>query len=150
MLPAVVVLSLAVGFVVGAGTIGVAARRMGRQRREPVWRLEAAARYIEARLPFAVAAELKPEDLRELLRRQMNQLQFAGGTLRAGAAGSASGEADDASAGSEAGAVLGAVADLYAEARAVGMEVDRPAVSAVVDLHLEYLRAIGALVPAGG
>ncbi|MEC9058025.1 MAG: hypothetical protein VX410_00635, partial [Actinomycetota bacterium] len=67
MLGLVVAVSLVVGFVVAAGLIGRETRRLSLQPRQPVWRLEEAAVFVEGELPFEVAAKTDPDTLRELL-----------------------------------------------------------------------------------
>ena len=129
-----VVLSAVIGFVVGAGVIGREARRLGQQRREPVWRLEEAALFVEQELPVEAAATLEPDTLRQLLRWHLNQLQFE----RAQADGqdpSHPDVADDRS----------STSDLYKAARSDGIEITRPTVDAVVAAHLGYLTRIGAM-----
>ncbi len=156
MLAAVIVVSVLIGFVVGAGVIGTAAQRMGRQRSQPVWRQEVAATYLESHLPYEVAAELQPGDLRDLLRRHINQLQYEG---RPEADAVAAAEVDDSpvsdsnTTAADADADLAtltthndAVANLYAQARADGLEITKPIVEEIIRVHLEYLHVIGALV----
>ena len=76
MIVAVVAISLLIGFVVAAGVLGSQAQRLGRQRREPVWRLAEAASFVAEQLPFAISAELSAAELEALLRAHLNQLQF--------------------------------------------------------------------------
>ena len=71
-----VVLSAVIGFVVGAGVIGREARRLGQQRREPVWRLEEAALFVEQELPVEAAATLEPDTLRQLLRWHLSLIHI--------------------------------------------------------------------------
>lgn len=129
MLLLAVVLSVVIGFVVGAGVIGREARALGRQRREPVWRLEEAAGFVENGLPVDAAASLEPDTLRQLLRWHLNQLQFERAQEIAPEV------SDDRS----------STSDLYREARNAGIEITRPVVDAVVTAHLGYLARIGAL-----
>lgn len=166
MLIAVIALGALIGFVVGAGAVGMSAQRMGHQRVQPVWRQEVAAEYTESHLAFEVAAELRPDDLRYLLGLHINQLQFGGasGTAVAGSCGaggsisSGCGSDSGISGGSGAGepsategavtltAHEAAVAALYAEARTAGLEISKPVVAEVMRAHFQYLQAIGALV----
>ncbi|WP_419841975.1 hypothetical protein [Candidatus Poriferisodalis sp.] len=96
MIVAVVVISLVIGFVVAAGVVGSQAQRLGRQRREPVWRLAEAAQFVSDLLPFDVAAGLGPSELETLLRAHLNQLQFASDTMHDLAASQTAASADTA------------------------------------------------------
>ena len=134
MLVLALALSLVIGFVVAAGAVGREARRLGLQRREPVWRLEEAAGFVGEELPLDAAASLDPETLRQLLRWHLNQLQFA-----------RTGEEDADLSGPEVSDDHRSTSELYRQARQVGVEVTRPVVDAVVTAHLRYLARIGAL-----
>lgn len=129
-----VVLAVVIGFVVGAGAIGREARRLGSQRREPVWRLEEAAAFVEDELPRDVASALDPDTLRLLLRWHLNQLQFE----RAQAEDSAGEDVDVTP-------DQGSTSNLYRTARNERVEITRPTVDAVVTAHLSYLTRIGAM-----
>ncbi len=142
MLVAVIVLSTVIGFVVGAGVIGVTAQRMGRERSEPVWRQEVAASYVESHLAYDAAAQLQPRDLRDLLRHHINQLQYQPHGNETKNATTTEPVAEPVTLTTHEGAI----ASLYAQVRADGLEVTKPVVKEVVDIHLEYLRNIGALV----
>jgi len=137
---AVIVISLVIGFVVAAGVVGTQAQRLGRQRREPVWRLAEAAEVVADLVPFDIAAALEPSELEALLRAHLNQLQFAP---------QATPDGDDSDAEGETGTTVtedqSSAADLYRSVRRDGLEVSLEQVSAVADAHLEYLRLIGAL-----
>ena len=129
MLGLVVAVSLVVGFVVAAGLIGRETRRLSLQPRQPVWRLEEAAVFVEGELPFEVAAKTAPDTLRELLRNHLNQLQFNSESEE-------SQELTDPSA---------ALQNLYRDARTKQIEISRPTVEAIMAAHLQYLKLIGAL-----
>jgi len=131
MLGLVVAVSLVIGFVVAAAVIGRETRRLSQQPRQPVWRLEEAAAFVEAELPFEVAAQTDPETLRQLLRLHLNELQFNS---------EPDGEQDIADSST-------AVQNLYRRARSNDIEVTRPTVDAIMDAHLQYLKLIGALGP---
>lgn len=123
--------SLIIGFVVAAAVIGRETRRLSRLPRQPVWRLEEAATFVEAEISFEIAAKTDPETLRELLKIHLNELQFSSDP------DSAQGVGDSAS----------AVQNLYREARSNNIEIPRPTVVAVMEAHLQYLKIIGALGP---
>ena len=77
MLGLTIAASLAIGFIVAAGFVGrETLKAVSTQPRQPVWRLEEAAAFVEGELPFDVAAKTDPDTLRELLRIHLNQLQF--------------------------------------------------------------------------
>lgn len=129
MLLLTIVSSLLTGFLVAVGVIGRETSRLGRQRREPVWRLEEAAMFVAENLPYNAASELDPLELRELLRWHLNQLQFS----------------KSESSGASVADQQGSSQDLYREARSKGFEITKPVVQEVVDGHLRYLTIIGAL-----
>ncbi len=131
MLGLVVAVSLVIGFVVAAAVIGRETRRLSQQPRQPVWRLEEAAAFVEAEIPFEVAAQTDPETLRQLLRLHLNELQFNS---------EPDGHPDIADSST-------AVQNLYRRARSNDIEVTRPTVDAIMDAHLQYLKLIGALGP---
>ena len=131
MLILTIVSSLLTGFLVAVGVIGRETSRLGRQRREPVWRLEEAALFVAENLPYSAASELDPIELRELLRWHLNQLQFS--------------ETEAGSSGASVADQQGSSQDLYREARSKGYEITKPVVQEVVDGHLRYLTIIGAL-----
>lgn len=154
MILAVLIISLVIGFVVAAGVVGSQAQLLGRQRREPVWRLAEAAAYVSDLLPYDIAAGLNAEELEVLLRAHLNQLQFG---LQPSAhdedspppppdaesdAGADSGSDPDATSVLEDHA---SVTELYRTLRREGLEVTLEQVTAVSAAHLEYLQRIGAL-----
>ncbi|MFQ3314742.1 MAG: hypothetical protein ACI85J_000188 [Candidatus Poriferisodalaceae bacterium] len=131
MLLLTIVSSLLTGFLVAVGVVGRETSRLGRQRREPVWRLEEAAMFVAENLPYSAASELDPLELRELLRWHLNQLQFF--------------EPEAGFSGASVADQKGSSQDLYREARSKGYEITKPVVQEVVDSHLRYLTIIGAL-----
>lgn len=140
MIVAVIVISLVIGFVVAAGVVGTQAQRLGRQRREPVWRLAEAAELVADLVPFGIAAALGPSELEALLRAHLNQLQFEP---------PAAPDGDEPDAEGDQGTTVtedqSSAADLYRSVRRNGLEVSLEQVQAVTEAHLEYLRLIGAL-----
>ncbi|MFT7649443.1 MAG: hypothetical protein ACI8Y4_004204 [Candidatus Poriferisodalaceae bacterium] len=123
-----VIIAVIIGFVIAAGVIGRESRRLGGQRREPVWRLEEAAMFVEEGIDFDVAARLDPAALRQLLRWHLNALQYE----REQGTPTVSTDGD-------------AISDLYRQARGEGFEISRPEVDAVIRGHLAYLAKIGAI-----
>ena len=159
MIVAVIAISLVIGFVVAAGVVGSQAQRLGRQRREPVWRLAEAAEFVADDLPFDIAAGLGTDELEALLRVHLNQLQF-GQPSGTGADDVPADDADQDAAVRESSAEAAtasepqaptvtedhsSAAELYRSVRRDGFEVSLEQVHAVADAHLEYLRVIGAL-----
>ena len=148
MILAVLIISLVIGFVVAAGVVGSQAQRLGRQRREPVWRLAEAAAYVSDLLPYDIAAGLNAEELEVLLRAHLNQLQFG---LQPSAHDEGSPPPDpEFDAGSDSGATSvledrAFTTDLYRTLRRQGLEVTLEQVTSVSAAHLEYLHRIGAL-----
>ena len=147
MIVVVIVISLVIGFVVAAGVVGSQAQRLGRQRREPVWRLAEAADYVGDLLPFDVAAGLGADELETLLRAHLNQLQFGPAAASEDAPSDGDETTGDAT-GTAATTVTedwSSAAELYRSARRDGLEVSLEEVQAVAEAHLDYLRLIGAL-----
>ena len=126
MLGLTIAASLAIGFIVAAGFVGRETRKLSTQPRQPVWRLEEAAVFVEGELPFDFAAKTDPDTLRELLRIHLNQLQFT----------TDPDQAADPSA---------ALQNLYRYARSQDIEITRPTVEAILAALLQYLKLIGAL-----
>jgi hypothetical protein len=133
----VLVLVVAISFVVAAVVIGREARRLGAQRKRPIYRLEDAVEHVADQLPFEVAAQLTHEDVRTLLRWHLNALQFEDGAILA--------VADDPDTDLLVVSDVDAVAALARRARAELPEVTMPQIRAVVACHLDYLVAIGAI-----
>lgn len=153
MIVAVLIISLVIGFVVAAGVVGSQAQRLGRQRREPVWRLAEAASYVGDLLPYDIAADLRAEDLEVLLRAHLNQLQFG---LQPSQHGESTRPPDaefDTGSDPVAASVLeehASTTELYRTLRRDGVEVTLEQVTAVSGAHLEYLQRIGALAVVRG
>ena len=118
MLGLTIAASLAIGFIVAAGFVGRETRKLSTQPRQPVWRLEEAAVFVEGELPFDFAAKTDPDTLRELLRIHLNQLQFT----------TDPDQAADPSA---------ALQNLYRYARSQDIEITRPTVEAILAAHLQ-------------
>ena len=161
MLIAVLVISLVIGFVVAAGVVGSQAHLLGRQRREPVWRLAEAAAYIGDLLPYDVAASLSAQDLEVILRAHLNQLQFGPQPSAHDVsevppdAGPETGSdaATDPVSDPVAASVLedrASTTELYRALRHGGHEVTLEQVTAVSGAHMDYLQRIGALAVVRG
>jgi hypothetical protein len=152
----VVVVVLALSFVLAAVVVGREARRLGRQRHQPVYRLDEAVAYVSDTLPFESAAQLTPDEVRTLLRWHLDALQFQPGSIldlvaeedEAAAHPSGPVDADQLGQGDLGPLVVSdrdAVSALARQARMAGLQVGTPDVEAVVRQHHAYLLAIGAI-----
>ncbi len=141
----VIVAIIAVGvlaFAIAAAVIGREAHRLGAQRLEPVYRLPEAVASVSERLDDDAASALTEADVTEIVRLHLNLLQFGGGA----APGPGADASDEVGGGSDAVVDAGdAVQVVYRQARANGFDVSRPHVEQMMDAHMGYLRAIGAV-----
>lgn len=128
-----IVIVAVLAFVIAAAVIGREARRLGTQRLEPVYRLPEAVGSIANGLDAESASALTSDDVTEVVRLHLNLLQFEGPP-----------DADTAVAGSVVDAE-DAVQTIYRRAREGGLDVSRPHVEVIMDGHMNYLRAIGAI-----
>lgn len=137
-----VVIAAALVFAIAAGTVGREAHRLDAMAPRAVYQLDEAVDFVADRLPAASQARLTPEEVDELLRAHLRWMHDHG--LQPDKAADARQEineqvvvTDDA-----------LVAYLLAEAERLGVELldDVDAVN-VVDAHLRYFDAIGAVGP---
>ena len=134
-----IVLALGLVFAIAAVVIGREASRLAAQPPRPVFDLETATNYVADRLPFEVSAQLSHDDVRQLIRWQLDYFRIRGV--------SANGDSD---AGAGGPIVVGGsetVDYLLERAKEAGLEVDAPQVHAVVEQQMSYLRSIGAIGP---
>lgn len=136
-----VVASLLV-FAIAAGTIGREAHRLDSVAPRAVYQLDEAVDFVADRLPPESQARLTPEEVESLLRAHLRWMHEQG--LQPDRAVDARQEIDETVVISEDALV----AYLLAEADRVGVELldDVDAVN-VVDAHLAYFEAIGAVGP---
>ena len=129
-------------FAIAAGTIGREARRLDAIAPRAVYRLEEAVDFVADRLPPESQARLTHAEVDELLRAHLRWLHEQG--LQPDRAVDARQAIDEQVVLSEDGLV----AHLLAEAERIGVELldDVDAVN-VVDAHLAYFEAIGAVGP---
>ena len=129
-------------FAIAAGTIGREAHRLDAVAPRAVYQLDEAVDFVADRLPEASQARLTPGEVDELLRAHLRWLHEQG--LQPDRAVDARQEIDQQAVISEDALV----AYLLAEAERVGVELldDVDAVN-VVDAHLAYFEAIGAVGP---
>ena len=129
-------------FAIAAGTVGREAHRLDSVAPRAVYQLDEAVDFVADRLPAASQARLTPADVDELLRAHLRWMHEHG--LQPD-------KAVDARQNIDRQVVISddaLVAYLLAEADRVGVELldDVDAVN-VVDTHLSYFEAIGAVGP---
>ncbi len=129
-------------FAIAAGTIGREAHRLDAVAPRAVYQLDEAVDFVADRLPEASQARLTPAEVDELLRAHLRWMHEEG--LQPDRAVDARQTIDETLVLSEDALV----AYLLAEAERVGVELldDVDAVN-VVDAHLAYFEAIGAVGP---
>jgi hypothetical protein len=129
-------------FAIAAGTVGREAHRLDSVAPRAVYQLDEAVDFVADRLPAASQARLTPGEVEQLLRAHLRWMHEQG--LQPD-------QAVDARQAIEKQIVVSEndlVAYLLAEAERVGVELldDVDAVN-VVDAHLAYFEAIGAVGP---
>ncbi len=129
-------------FAIAAGTIGREAHRLDAMAPRAVYQLDEAVDFVADRLPAASQARLTPAEVDQLLRAHLRWMHEQG--LQPDRAVDARQDIDEQVVISEDALV----AYLLAEADRVGVELldDVDAVN-VVDAHLAYFEAIGAVGP---
>ncbi len=135
-------IAAAVVFAIAAGTIGREAHRLDAVAPRAVYQLDEAVDFVADRLPSESQARLTPAEVDELLRAHLRWMHEQG--LQPDKAVDARQQIDETVVISEDALV----AYLLAEAERIGVELldDVDAVN-VVDAHLEYFEAIGAVGP---
>ena len=143
MVLVVVILALAVVTVFGiaAVTVGREARRLDSVAPRAVYDLDEAVDYVADRLPPAAQARLTHDDVRTLLRAHMGQMRSKG--LQPPVAVDQVQEIVDPVVVDE----TDAVAYLIGQSERLGVDVADEDVAHVVEAHLAYLDAIGAVGP---
>jgi hypothetical protein len=130
-------LALLIVFVIAAVVVGREATRLRGEPPRPVFDLEEAVEWVAAHVPFEVSAALTHDDVRSILRWNLEYFRTRGVSGN----GSAPPEASDT-------VVVGGaetVDHVLARARQAGLEVDATQVHAVLEAQMTYLEAIGAL-----
>ncbi|HEY4376603.1 MAG TPA: hypothetical protein VGM93_05575 [Acidimicrobiales bacterium] len=122
-----VVIAALIGFV----AIGRETSRLSTTARPAVFDLEEAVVFIADELPVAVASRLTHDDVRWILRADVDLLEDA--------------TTDDAEQGIQVVDEDRAIARILAEAEEQGRELVDGDVVAVLDARLDYLEAIGAV-----
>ena len=136
-----VVVAAVLVFTIAAVVIGRESHRLDALAPKAVYVLEDATDYVAEHLPEASQARLSHDDVRQLLRWHMDQLRSEG--LQPPAADDHVQDIDDLVVVEEAGAA----GYLIGRAEAAGLAVEDVDVVEVVDAHLAYLDAIGAVGP---
>ena len=134
------ILALAIIFAIAAVVIGREARRLDAEAPHPVFDLDEAVEWVADHLPFEVSAELSHDDVRQILRWNLDYFRSKGVT---GNGSSASAPATDVVVGGGE-----TVDNVLARARSAGLDYTAPQVHAVLDAQMAYFEAIGALGPA--
>lgn len=137
MLAVFAVLELVAVFVMAAVVIGRESNRLSAEPPRPVFDIDEAVEWVAAQVPFEVSAVLSHDDVRHILRWNLDELAALG------LSGSAPAVAEEL-------IVVGgreAVEAVLARAREAGRELTADQVGAVLDAQLDYLEAIGAVGP---
>jgi len=131
-------------FVIAAYVIGREARRLGAQPLEPVYRLTEAMSSVADGLTDEAASVLDAKQLESIVRIHLNVLQF-GTSPEAAADIDTSGQPEEHGEDTSVVDADSAAQVVYRSAMRDGLDVTRPDVDAVIEAHLGYLAAIGAL-----
>ena len=133
------ILVVLVVFAIAAVVIGREARRLAAVPPRPVFDLDEAVEFVANRLSFEVASQLSHDDVRQLLRWQLDYFRSRGVT----------GNGDSGSPPAATVVVGGSetVDYLLERASQAGLEVSAPQIHEVIEAQLVYLRAIGAVGP---
>jgi hypothetical protein len=135
-----IILALAVVLLIAAVVVGRETDRLAGAPPRPVFDLDEAVAWVARHLPFEVSARLSHEDVRQILRWNLDYFRSKGVT---GNGSSASSPATDVVVGGGE-----TVDNVLAKARTAGLDYTAPQVHAVLDAQMAYLEAIGALGPA--
>ena len=139
---ALIVLAAVLVFAIAATVIGREAHRLDAVAPRVVYDLDQAVAFVVERVPESTAARLTPDDVRELLRLHRRRLHTQG--LWPDVAEDQVQDIAEPVVLDE----LDETAWVLGEAEQSGLDVDDGDVAAVIDLHLDYLDAIGAVGPA--
>ncbi len=135
-----IILSLAVVLLIAAVVVGRETDRLAGSPPRPVFDLDEAVAWVARHLPFEVSAQLSHDDVRQILRWNLDYFRSKGVS---GNGSSASAPATDVVVGGGE-----TVDNVLARARSAGLDYTAPQVHAVLDAQMAYLEAIGALGPA--
>jgi hypothetical protein len=135
-----IILALAVVLLIAAVVVGRETDRLAGAPPRPVFDLDEAVAWVARHLPFEVSAQLSHDDVRQILRWNLDYFRSKGVT---GNGSSASSPATEVVVGGGE-----TVDNVLAKARTAGLDYTAPQVHAVLDAQMAYLEAIGALGPA--
>ena len=134
-----ILLGMGVVFVIAAVVVGRETGRLSAEPPRPVFDLDEAVDWVAAHLPDEVTAELSHDDVRSILRWNLEYFRSKGVS---GNGSSASAPAQDIVVGG------GETVDhVLVRAQELGLAYTAPQVHAVLDAQMTYLQAIGAVGP---
>ena len=133
-----VVLAAALVFAIAAVVIGREARRLAGQPRQPVFNFEDAVAFVCRHVSVEVAAELSPDDVRQILNWHLEYFRIKGVSSNGN---SARPENQVVVSGAET------VDFVLKQAEAKGSPYSAEQVHAVLDAQMTYLEQIGAVDP---
>ena len=145
MLALFAVVALVAVFVIAAVVIGRESNRLAGEAPRPVFDLDEAVEWVAERVPFEVAAVLSHDDVRHILRWNLEEL-MAKGLSATGAPL----DAGPAATVPEGLVVVGGdemVQAVMQRAGEAGRDLSAEQVAAVLDAQLAYLQTIGAVGP---
>lgn len=134
----ITVVAAAAVFAIAAVVIGREARRLDRMPPQPVFNFEDAVSWVCEHVPFAVAAELSPDDVRRILNWHLDFFRVKG-------------VSSNGSTPHVEGPVVVSGAEttdfVLARSEAAGAAYTPEQVYAVLEAQMEYLGEIGAIGP---
>ena len=131
-------LALGIVFVIAAVVIGRESRRLGNVAPRPVFDFEEAVEWVCRHVSDDVAAELTPDDVRQIINWHLEYFRLKGVS------------SNGHGAQSEGPVVVGGaetVDFVLMKAQSAGTEYTPAQVHAVLDAQMTYLEAIGAIGP---
>jgi hypothetical protein len=132
------VIALIIVFVIAAVVIGREAKRLGNVPPRPVFDFEEAVEWVCRHVSDDVAAELTPDDVRQIINWHLEYFRLKGVS------------SNGHGASSDAPVVVGGaetVDFVLMKAQSAGSEYTPAQVHAVLDAQMTYLEAIGAIGP---
>jgi len=140
-----VVLAAVVVFAIAAGTVGVVVDRLAQNPTPTVLKVADEVDWIAERVPFEVAARISHADVGRIIGWHLETFADAGMATEFGQ--ELGGEAVPVESAPRVDDLDAAVDAVVVKAMAAGSELTALEIVVVLDLHLQYLRAIGAIGP---